>query len=389
MRLVADQRRGGSHFDAGSVGQIRVTFLFTSLVVGGAERIGSQVVGRLDRRRFQPSVVCLKQLGILGEELVAATAVPVRFGLKRHRFDATVTWRLNQTLRALRPHVLCMFGSGGDRSFWGRLAACWANVPVRICCPHAMGSYEPWEPYNRLLNAVTDAFVAISPRHRQYLIEEAHLPAAKVTVIENGVDLATYRPGPRSGLLGPDTGRPRVGLVAVLRPEKDVATWLHTVKLLTERGVAAEYFVVGDGPQRQQLQQLAARLGIADRVRFVGLQQDMPAVYRDLDICVLTSRFEVLPCTLMEAMACGKPVVATRVGAVEDLVCDGRTGLLAEAGDAGGLAAAVERLAVNAELRQIMGRTAREHVEKHFDLDRMVRRFEALFASLLERKALR
>ncbi len=387
MRLTTDRGpRVRAHF-SGAHSQIRVTFLFTSLVVGGAEQIGSQLIARLNRRRFQPSVVCLKQLGALGERLVQTGSVPITHGLKRHRFDPTVAHRLSDTLRALRPDVLCMFGSGGDRSFWGRLAACWTSVPVRVCCPHAMGRYEPWEPYNRLLNAVTDAFVAISRKHREYLVNEAHLPASKITVIENGVDLELFQPGPPSGLLGLRSERPRVGLVAVLRPEKDVTTWLHTIRLLVDRGVEAEYLVVGDGPERRQLERLARELGIAHAVRFVGMQQDMPAVYRDLDICVLTSRGEVLPCTLMEAMACGKPVVATRVGAVEDLVSHGQTGLLAEPGNVEQLADAVARLVTDTTTREAMGQAARRHIEQNFGLDRMVQKFEALFESLLKRKA--
>lgn len=365
-----------------SIRPVRVTFLFTSLDVGGAERIGCELIRHLDRRKFQVSVICLKQLGLLGEELQKACDISVVSGLKAWRFDPFAGGRLASTLRALRPDVLCMFGAGGDRSFWGRIAGAWTGVPVRVCCPHAMGDYEPWEPYNRILNSLTDAFVAISERHRLYLIREAHLPASKVVVIENGIDTERFQP--------PHEGRPRndirIGLVAMLRPEKNVLMFLRVAKLMKERGIEAQFLIVGDGPDRPLLEKSARDMGVDDLVRFCGLCPDVCSLYHELDIVALTSRFEVLPCSLMEAMACGLPVVATDVGAVADLVEDGTTGFLVSPDDDRAFAEAVIRLVRSPDLRRQMGRAGRKRVEEQFSLMRMVERFEGLFADLLRQK---
>ncbi len=248
-----------------------------------------------------------------------------------------------------------------------------------------MGNYEPWEPYNRLLSSLTDCFVAISERHRQYLIREAHLPASKVVVIENGVDIERFSPGVRTSGSEP-AGPVRVGLVAALRPEKNVAMLLRVAKRLRETGVPAQFVIVGDGPERTRLHRLAKEAALEECVQFLGFRADVAELYRTLDIVVLTSRFEVLPCSLMEAMASGLPVVATNVGAVADLVEDGKTGFLTPPNDVDAFSSRLAQLIQDESLRQRMGRQARKRIESRFTVERMTKRFERLFEDLLDRR---
>jgi glycosyltransferase involved in cell wall biosynthesis len=357
--------------------------------IGGAERLLVELIARLDRSRFEPVLVCLKEPGELAE-MLAARGVSVYGHVARHRLDVTLPRRLGAIMRRHRACIVCTVGTGGDRSFWGRLAARWAGVPVVVSCPHCMGQPDHYEPHNRLLSALTDAFVAVATRQKRYLASHEGLPAGKIHVIYNGVDLARFHPrqdgaGPRRGLAIPSDA-PVAGVVAKLRPEKNLPLLLRAATQVRRQLPETRFLVVGDGPERPALEQLAAAGGLAGAVRFVGLQDDIPPWLAAMNVCALSSTTEAFPLSLLEAMACAKPVVATDVGAVGEMVLPGVTGLLVAPGDADGLAAALVRLLREPARAALMGARARQHVEQHFDLTAMVRAYEDLFESLLAKK---
>jgi glycosyltransferase involved in cell wall biosynthesis len=219
---------------------------------------------------------------------------------------------------------------------------------------------------------------------------------ARLERIGNGVDTARFTPPrddasrrtARRRLWGvADEGDDRddgalIGFVGRLSPEKAPQDFVRAALMLRERAPAARFVVVGDGPMQAELQGLIAQYRLADRVRLVGLQHDMPAVYAALDLLVSTSHSEALPLTIMEAMACGLPVVATRVGGVSDLVEHGGTGWLCDAGDFQGIAASIATVLEQAALRERMARRARERCVARFDLARQIEATSALLARL-------
>jgi glycosyltransferase involved in cell wall biosynthesis len=360
-------------------------FVITSMHVGGAETLLLNLVRRIDRSRFSPELCCLKALGELGEQL--QHEIPVYEKLLRSKFDFAVLGRLTRLLRERHIDAIVTVGAG-DKMFWGRLAAWRAGVSVVISALHSTGWPDGITWLNRRLTPLTDAFVAVADRHAQYLIEHEHLPADRVDVISNGVDAEQFRPR-RAGSphdlrreLGIPHAAPLAGIVAVLRPEKNHELFLHVAARVRRDVMEAQFLVIGDGPRRAELELLAAQLGLTDCVHFLGKRADVPQLLSLLDVFMLTSHNEANPVSILEALATGKPVVATAVGSVPQTVVDGVTGYLVEPSDELMMARRVTELLLDPGKSQRLGAAGRRLVVDTWSLDRMVAGYEKLIERL-------
>jgi glycosyltransferase involved in cell wall biosynthesis len=368
-------------------GPLRVMFVHTLLPLGGAETLLLNLVRRLDRARFSPQVCCLKQPGPMGEAF--ARVVPLHAGLLKGKYDLRVLPRLTGLLHRQRIDAVITVGAG-DRMFWGRLAAGIARVPVVLTALHSTGWPDTIGRLNRLLTPLTDGFIAVAAEHGRYLREVERFPARKVFVIPNGVDVqrfAPQEPDPqRRAALGLPPDAPVAAIVAALRPEKNHELFLRVAAGVRRQVPDAHFLVVGDGQRRPHLQSLAAELGIAECVHFLGTRDDVPQLLALCQVHVLTSRMEANPVSILEAMACGKPCVAPRVGSIPETVIHETTGLLAPPDDQQALTAAVVRLLTDGPLAQRLGRAARQHVLGRFSLESMVAGYESLLTALYEAK---
>ncbi len=370
-------------------GPLGVMFAITSMPVGGAETLLVELVRRMDRQRFLPEVCCLKQPGPLGEVLQAE--VPLWSRLLAHKYDLRVLPRLVRLLRRRRTDAVITVGTGGDKMFWGRLAAWLAGVPVICSALHSTGLPDRVERLNRLLEPITDAFIAVARPHAQFLAEHEGCPARKVRVIPNGVDVERFRPMPPSTALRdavrlPDKA-PVAAIVAALRPEKNHRLFLQAAAAVLEQMPQARFLIVGDGPQRQALEHAAIELGIAPAVRFLGTRRDIPEILALCDVFVLSSHMEANPVSILEAAACGKPVVATRVGSVPETVRDGKTGYLVPPGDAPALADRILRLFRSPAAARAMGQAGRQTVVKLWSIQNMVQGYQDLIEEIYTLKA--
>ncbi len=359
-------------------------FVITSMPVGGAETALVELVRRMDRERFQPELCCLKYFGPLGE--ILAQEIPAVTGLLAHKYDFGVLSRLTRLLRGRRIDAVVTVGTGGDKMFWGRLAAWRAGVPVICSALHSTGLPDHVELPNRLLAPLTDAFIAVAEPHARYLAAHEGCPVEKTRVIPNGVDIERFHPRwPNEALqtkFNLDADAPLVGIVAALRPEKNHAMFLDVATAVRRKLPDVRFLVVGEGPQRTRLEARARELGIAEAVRFLGTRSDVPEVLSLLDVLLLTSHMEANPLCLLEAMASEKPVVATRVGSVSETVIEGRTGHLVAAGDVPAMAARVLELLADRERAAAMGRAGREHVIAHWSVEGMVQGYEDLITEI-------
>lgn len=370
-------------------GPLRVMFVITCMPVGGAETLLVELIRRLDRDRFVPELCCLKYLGPLGE--VLAGEIPVHTGLLASKYDFRVLGRLTRLMRKRRIDAVITVGTGGDKMFWGRLAARLADVPVICSALHSTGLPDHVEWPNRLLAPITDAFIGVAEPHGRYLAEHEGCPARKVRVIPNGVDVERFRPRPPNHRLreelGLPEGAPVAGIVAALRPEKDHELFLRSAALIRKQVPKAHFLVIGDGPRRQALEELTRELELVGSVHFPGTRSDVPEVLALMDVVMLTSKMEANPVSILEAMACGKPVVATRVGSVPETVLDGRTGFLIAPGDESEMAARVAELLGNPRQAAALGRDGREHVLAHWSVEGMVQGYQDLIAEVYSGKA--
>ncbi len=196
--------------------------------------------------------------------------------------------------------------------------------------------------------------------------------AIKVQTICNGIDTALF------DYVGPRPGGPIV-TVTRLSPEKDVATLIRATQLAVREQPGMQVEIAGDGTCMLSLKQLTQELGLDDNVYFLGQVSDVPRLLERASLFVLSSISEGISLTLLEAMARGLPVVATRVGGTPEVVVDGVTGILVPPRDPQALANAMLRLSRDADTARRMGLTGRQRVERHFDVRRAVAAYEALY----------
>jgi glycosyltransferase involved in cell wall biosynthesis len=362
-------------------------FLLTSMPVGGAETLLMNLVRRLDRLRFVPEIVCLKEPGPLGETLAAE--MQVHSDLLACKYDVRILPRLMKLMRRPQADAVITVGAG-DKMFWGRIAAHLAGVPVVASALHSTGWPDGVGRLNRLLTRWTDAFIGVADAHADHLVRNERFPAEKVNTIYNGVDCDRFAPQDASAIrreLNIASDAPVVGILAALRPEKNHELFLAGAKEIRQAIPAAQFIVVGDGPKRPELEQLAAELGIADAVHFVGSRSDIPALLSACDVVALTSHNEASPVSILEALACGKPVVASNVGSVRETVVDGETGRLFPAGDLAAFVDATVELLKSPAERQRLGAEGRRRVEASCSLDAMVRGYEQLIERIYAAKS--
>lgn len=383
---------------------MRVVFLASTLRVGGAERITGQVSVGLARHGIDSRWALLRDAGPEGEAL-RARGLPLETGLGPSRWAPHNVMRLAAYLKGVRPQALYLLDHQ-NAVVTGVLAARLAGVPRRFLAVHTTGlwgsderSVRPSLPrgVRTVLPAITRV-VAVADAQARYLREVERVPAARIIVIRNGIDVAAFAPGPERTAraealrqeLAPRTAGvaaapgPILGVVAALRPEKGHALLLAALAPLWARLPGMCLLLVGEGPERGALEAAVQAAGLGGRVRFLGNRPDVADLLALFDVVALPSHpaVETLPLAVMEAMAAGKPVVATRVGSLAELVDDEVTGRLVPPNDAAALGAALEPLLADAALRERYGRAGRIRAAE-FRIEETIARTAALLEGRL------
>jgi glycosyltransferase involved in cell wall biosynthesis len=234
----------------------------------------------------------------------------------------------------------------------------------------------------------TDHFVMVSETDRRRGIEIGLFPPEKATVIRAAIDLGRFNAvidgDAVRDRLGVPIGVPMVTQVGNFKPQKAPLDFVRVAAVVHEAHPDAWFVMVGDGPLREPAERLAGKLGIAERMVFSGWWNDIPGLLAATTVSVLTSRHEGLPCSVVESLAAGVPVVATAVDGTVEVVRSGDNGFLAPAGDVAELAHSIGRLLENPDLRERMAAAARKGLEE-FDRDLMVRQQEDLYRWMCSR----
>ncbi len=364
-------------------GPLRVMFVHTEMVVGGAETLLAEILRKMDRKRFLPELCCLKRLAELGQ--VLSEEVPTFTGLLKNKYDVGVLRRLTQLLRERRIDAVVTVGTGGDRMFWGRLAAWRARVPVVLSALHATGYPVSVERLNRMLTPITDGFIGCAKSHSEFLVKGERCPRDKVFTVWNGVDVTRFQPRDKVAMrasleIAPDA--PVAGIVAALRPEKQHVMLVEAMARVVARLPDAILVVVGDGTEREAIVAKVSELGLMQNVRMLGTRHDVPEVLAALDLKVLSSKMEANPASTLEAAACGLPVVVPNVGSLAETVVDGKTGLLCPPNDPAALADAMVQMLSDPQKAGKMGEAGRDLVCRRFSVEGMVRGYEQLIEGI-------
>jgi starch synthase (maltosyl-transferring) len=376
---------------AGAGAPWRVAYVIGELGKGGAEYQLSELLRRLERARFRAEVFVLAAGGYWTAP-IRDLGIPVHELAGRGSADVRRLRRLRAALRAFAPHVLHTILWSGNS--YGRLAAIGLRVPVVITAERNVIARPAWQvALERLLDRWTDVYLVNSRAIAEGLIARERLPGAKMRVVHNGIDLAQLPPfvldrAAARRRLGFDAGRRLVAQVGRLEPQKDYPTFLAAAARVVAALPDVDVVVVGEGALRDELQALAARLGLAGRVRFLGLRHDVPALLGGVDVLALTSLYEGLPNVVIEAMATGAIAVATDVGGCRELITPGDTGVLVAPGDVEAVSSAILQVLRSEELARRMATAARRQIESEFAVEAMVEKTTAVYDACLSQKGL-
>jgi glycosyltransferase involved in cell wall biosynthesis len=382
-------------------GRVRVARVIARMNIGGPAQHVVQLTAGLAPERFE-SVLFAGSLGPgegSMEDLAAAAGVrPVPVpGLGRDLSpvdDLRSLVFLSRFFRRFRPHIVHTHTAKAGAV--GRVAARLAGVPVIVHTYHghvfhgyfSRAASRAFLAVERALARVSDRLLTVSGSVHDELLRYRIGRPGQIAVLPLGLPLdrflrAEERRGELRRELGLAPGDPLVGIVARLVPIKRHEDFIRAAAIVGARVPGARFLIIGDGERRAELEALARRDGPAGRVHFLGWRRDLERVYADLDVVALTSANEGSPVSVIEAMAAARPVVATRVGGVGDLVEDGVTGVLAPPGDAEAIAGAIAALLADADRRQALGEAGRKRVYPAFTTERLVRDMERLYADLL------
>lgn len=354
----------------------------SSCAWGGQEiRVLSEMAGML-RRGHQMLLLCPAEARIHAE--AQARGIPVEaLPIGRKRIPGVLA--LRRRLKSLRPDLVVTHSS--TDSWLAALATrLWGGAPRIVRTRHISAKVRQNATTRWLYAGAADHIVTTGERLRQELIRDLGLPEERVTSVPTGIDLARFAPGDRGAArrqLGLAADGPIIGIIATLRSWKGHRYLLDAFAQLEDS--AARLLVVGDGPGRDNLRRQAEELGIADRFLMPGNQTDVAPWLAALDIFVLPSYAnEGVPQAIMQAQACGLPVVSTPVGSIPEIVADGVTGLLVKPRDAAALKTALEQLLRDDALRGRLGAAALAQARERYADSRMLDRMEAIFRQVLD-----
>lgn len=349
-----------------SPGRISLLLVCGSFNLGGSERNVLNIAAGLDPARFQVSV-----LGFTGDG-------PLRAQLESCRIPVTVTgwsfdprqmWvdygRLRDRIRQIAPDIVHLFNY--PTIYFGAAASVEAGVPVRVVAIQAYDTWKSWTEWitDRLIRRTVSLYLADGEGTRRFAITQQGLSPRRVRLLYDGPDFERLTPSAPRAILRQQLGvapmRPVVGMVGRLYDaHKGQSVFLASIAKIPSDN-PAQFVLVGGGRDEAMLRGRADELALGDRVVFAGPRPDLAEVLNALDVLAIPSlRYESVPKILLEGMAVGCPIVASRMGDIPEFLEHGVTGLLVEPGDAASLAAAIQRLLARPDEARAMGERARE-----------------------------
>jgi glycosyltransferase involved in cell wall biosynthesis len=370
-------------------GPIHVSYVIVSLAVGGAETQLIRLVNDLDRDRFKPSLICLREEGELEGMLASDVAVvrPNRAAQGARGRIAAGGHAISFLARELRRQGPDVVHSYLPAAYVPAALAAWTlRVPVIVAGRRGFTSGEAyrtvwWRILARLANRVIDVQICNSNAVREAAVAGEGVKRERTRVIYNGIDLPSFdRIALPPELASVD---PQAVMVANLIPYKGHVHVLQAVATVAKQRPRFRLVLIGDGPQRHALERIGADLGLGQHVVFAGRRRDAAELVKGFEFSILGSSEESLPNALMESMAVAVPVISTRVGGVTELVGDRVHGLLVPFGDVEAMAEAIIWMLDHPDERRQMGDAGRKRIAANFSTERMVTQTEAVYGEFL------
>lgn len=356
------------------------------------ERVVIDVANGLDPARFEQVVCCLSRQGEAADQLRDGVRC-IDLG-KGDKADRLMPLKLAGVIRRERPDIVhSQSWSGVDTSL-----AKLMTPGVKLVHSEHGRNYPHWrkQPFLRRLARrgvyqLADAVFAISAEVRDFYAGQTGFSAGRMKVIHNGIDVRRIDEADASSIreelgIAPDDFV--FGTVARLDLTKDTITLMRAFAAVTlpRRDPKLKLLIVGDGEERARLEEFVKMLNLNRTVIFTGMRRDVPQLLKAMDVFTLSSLSEGMPLTVLEAMAARLPVVATDVGALPELVGEGKTGFLVPIRHAVAMADKLEEFLANRQLAKSFGEAARQKVEREFALEQMLRSYAELYQSVLQKR---
>ena len=360
-----------------------VVHVIGSLQIGGAEKMLVNFIKAADQDRFRYTILCLSSRGEMADEVLGAgvnlEVRKVRFRTFFRDIGNLAHWFRTQRVRVIHSHMFYA-------SLCSRIAGLRAGVPVLVTTEHGK---EPWKKWwqiklDNFLSRKTYYHIAVSVDVRNIRIRRDGVSPDRITVIPNGVPIPqkTNESRVRKGLraeFGFEDDTFVIGTVGRVIGAKDYPLLLEALVLVRKSIPHSHWLQVGDGPDREKIMGLAEKLGLSSSVTFAGRRSDVGDLLEAMDVWVMSSAREGLPVALLEAMAAGKPIVATDVGGIPDAVDNDISALLVPAGDAEALAGCIVKIREDVQLAGKLASAARERAMRKFGIEAVTRKIENIY----------
>jgi sugar transferase (PEP-CTERM/EpsH1 system associated) len=373
--------------------KIKILHILNSLQIGGLENGVVNLINLLDHGRFEHSICCITSSGPMAERLTKF--VKVYTLNKGNNRDYLLALKIKRIIDEIKPHIV---HTRNWSAIDGVLGAKLAGVKFVIHGEHGREATDPTgkniirKKIRRILSPWISRFITVSAELKNWLINDIGVREEKIIQIINGVDTEKFKPGTDKKLsksrIGMEPDCFVIGTVGRLDPVKDIQTLIMSFSYFaayTQKSNTRDkrkLLIIGSGPEEQRLKTLVEELDIADSVYFLGTCTNIPELMQSLDVFVLPSIAEGVSNTVLEAMASGLPVIATKVGGNLELVADGKTGFLFSPGDYRSLAEKISFYFNNHSLLKEHGFNGRVRTENEFSLPVMVRGYEEIYTSL-------
>jgi glycosyltransferase involved in cell wall biosynthesis len=367
----------------------RVLHVIDSLDLGGAQVVLLNLIKYADRNRFALSAATLHGRGVFWEPL-QATGIPLHTLSFHHYFPSYVP-ALGAMMLARRYDVVHCHLLGSNVIAKPIAAAC--RIPVLINhdhCNDKLTDPRPWAlPADKWTNRFSTHVIAVSETTRRFVTEHEGVPAERASTIHNGIDCEAFQPRPEQRAAAREKlGIPQEAFVVAgigrLTYQKNFALFLEVAARVLKQHPHAMFLIAGTGEDESALRAQAAALGITERVRFLGFTRDMAALYPAVDSLLLTSRYEGLPITILEAMAVGVPIVASRLDGIAEVLNHERDAALAPSDDPDAFASHLCALIEKPDIARAYADSALHKVRAEYSAARMTRDVEEIYLRYLE-----
>src|SRR4030042_3795671 len=373
--------------------KINILHIYQNSKIGGVQQQLLSLLKAYSRERFNPIFCCLGPKEELGKEIEETKIgfIPLN-KLRYNIFSPGIVLELYRLMKKKQIHVVRTHRYRSN--LYGRLAAFLAGVPVIIASVH--DNYRTDKRLkriimNRILSKITDKIVAVSEDVKEDIIRYDRIAPSKIEVIPNGIDVERFNPEKNTTDIRKEFSLGEndivIGFIGRIVPAKGLEYLLNALPYLNEKFKSIKLLIVGEGSLVEELKERAKKNNIFNNILFTGRRRDIPEILASINIFVMPSIAEGFPNALLEAMAMGKPIVATEVGGIPEIVKNGFNGLLVPPRDTVSLSKAIKELISNDQLAAKLGQAASNLVHDNLSIKAIAQKWQSLYLSILKEKA--